>query len=71
MNSLLIAVHGLVVLADPTPAKEDVKAGWGAFFLFLALAAAVAVLGWSLVRHLRKAKENADAGVFGTDDKIE
>ena len=29
----------------------------------------VALLGWSLTRHLRKARDNADQGAFGPDDK--
>jgi predicted permease len=69
MNTLVIALHGFVALVDKTPADKDVKAGWGAFFVFLALAVAVAFLGWSLVRHLKKARLNADAGVFGSDEK--
>ena len=68
MNTLLIALHGLAVLADPTPADKDVKAGWGAFGIFLGLAVAVGLLCWSLVRHLKKTRANADAGIFGSDD---
>lgn len=66
MNTLLLVAH-LVSLADPVPADEDVKAGWGAFALFIGLAITVALLGWSLVRHLRKARTNRDAGVFGDE----
>ncbi|MET3961083.1 hypothetical protein ABIE44_001017 [Marmoricola sp. OAE513] len=65
MNSLLITLVGFVPLADPAPAADDVKAGWGAFAIFIALAIAVAFLGWSLTKHLKKAKLNADAGAFG------
>ena len=61
-------MHSVVLAADPTPADKDVKAGWPAFFIFLGLALAVAFLGWSLVRQLKKAKANADAGAFGEDD---
>ena len=64
MNAFLITVHSLVLAADPAPAAKDVKAGWGAFFIFLGLALAVAFLGWSLVRQLRKTQANADKGVF-------
>ena len=56
-------------VADETPKPEDVKAGWGAFALFIALAVAVALLGWSMSRHLRKARANADAGAFGPVDE--
>jgi hypothetical protein len=59
----------LVTLVDKTPAANDVKAGWGAFAIFLLLALAVAILGWSLTRHLRKAERNAEAGMFDPSDK--
>jgi hypothetical protein len=65
MNPLIL----LLPLADKVPAPNDVKAGWGAFGLFIALAVAVALLGWSLTRHLRKARENAELGVFDPGDK--
>jgi len=68
MNTLHTGLAGVAVLVDKTPATDDVKAGWGAFAVFLLLALAVAFLGWSLTRHLRKARANADAGVFGEDD---
>lgn len=68
MNTFVIALAGLVGSVDPTPAADDVKAGWGAFGIFLLMAAAVALLGWSLVRHLKKTQANAAAGVFGPED---
>ena len=55
----------LITLADKTPEPEDVKAGWTAFIIFLLLAAAVAVLGFSLVKQLRKAQAAKDAGAYG------
>ena len=64
MNAFVITLHSLVLAADPTPANKDVKAGWGAFWIFVGLAVAVALLGWSLVRHLKKTQANADKGVF-------
>jgi apolipoprotein N-acyltransferase len=67
MNSLVIALAGLVPLLDPAPADADVKAGWGAFGIFLGLVAATALLCWSMVRHLKKSKLNADAGAFGDE----
>lgn len=69
MNPLILLLPYLVSGADKVPAPEDVKAGWGAFAIFIALAVAVALLGWSLSRHLRKAKDNSDRGVFGTGDE--
>jgi hypothetical protein len=47
------------------PEPEDVKAGWLAFGLFLALCAAVVLLGFSLVKQLRKAQAAKDAGLYG------
>ena len=46
----------LITLTDPTPEPEEVKAGWTALIIFLLLAASVAVLGFSLVKQLRKAQ---------------
>jgi hypothetical protein len=66
MNSLLVA---LVSFADKSPQPEDVKAGWGAFTLFLLLVAAVVFLSFSLVKQLRKAQAAKDAGVY--DDPAE
>ena len=59
----------VVRVADQTPKDEDVKAGWTAFVLFLLLIAAVVVLGFSLVKQLRKAQAAEDAGVYGSDDE--
>ena len=55
--------------ADETPEDEDVKAGWTALVLFLLLIGAVVVLGFSLVKQLRKAQAAEDAGVYGSDDE--
>ena len=48
----------LVPFVDKTPADNDVVAGWGAFGLFLGLCVVVALLGWSLTRHLKVARAN-------------
>ncbi|MEO5653661.1 MAG: hypothetical protein ABIN79_07100 [Marmoricola sp.] len=70
MSVLLFLLPYLAVGVDPVPAPEDVKAGWGAFAVFIALGIAVALLGFSLFRHLRKARDNAEAGMFdGGDEK--
>ncbi len=66
MNALMYLAPLLTHGADKVPAPEDVKAGWLAFVVFLLLAVAVALLGISLARHLRKARDNADAGLFDT-----
>lgn len=54
----------ILTLADKTPEPNDVVAGWTAFAIFVLLVAAVALLGWSLVRQLRKAQAAKDAGVL-------
>ena len=61
MNALLVV---FVSFADKSPEPEDVKAGWGAFALFLLLIAAVVFLSFSLVKQLRKAQAAKDAGVY-------
>jgi hypothetical protein len=61
-------MYPLMVLlraADPVPKDKDVTAGWTAFAIFIGLCLAVAILGFSLVKHLRRANENAEKGVFG------
>ena len=62
MNFLAATV--LLLLADGTPEPKDVKAGWLAFGIFLALVAATALLCVSFVRQLRKAQAAKDAGVY-------
>ena len=57
----------LISLTDKTPEPEDVKAGWTALIIFLLLAASVAVLGFSLVKQLRKAQSAKDAGLYGDE----
>ena len=59
----------LTLLADPAPEPEDVTAGWTALIVFLLLIAAVAFLGFSLVKQLRKAQAAKDAGVFDDPDE--
>ena len=62
-------VPALVSGADKVPAPEDVKAGWVAFAVFIALAVAIVFLGISMNRHLRKTRDNAALGAFGPIDK--
>ena len=66
-------VTGLVtslvfLLAGGAPEPEDVKAGWTAFAIFLLLAVAVAFLGRSLFKQLRKAQAAQEAGVYDRDE---
>jgi hypothetical protein len=70
--AVLMPVAQLVLAAtDKKPDDEDVKAGWTAFVLFLLLIAAVVVLGFSLVKQLRKAQAAKDAGVYGDEPSDE
>ena len=64
-TSTLYAVVSLA--SGEGPAPEDVKAGWVALIIFLRLALAVAFLGWSLTKQLRKAQNAKDAGAYGDD----
>jgi hypothetical protein len=59
----------VVSLADQAPEDEDVKAGWTAFAIFIALIIAVALLGFSLVKQLRKAEKAEEAGLYDPSDK--
>jgi hypothetical protein len=59
----------VVSLADEVPEEEDVKAGWVAFAIFIGLIVAVAFLGFSLVKHLRRAQAAEEAGLYDPSDK--
>lgn len=64
MDTLLALVTLVAPLADKVPAPSDVKAGWVAFGVFIALCLAVAFLGFSLTKHLRRAQSSADRGAY-------
>lgn len=54
----------IVRAAETVPDDDDVVAGaWGAA-TFVGLLLALAVLGYSLNKHLRKAEANKQAGLF-------
>jgi hypothetical protein len=59
----------VVSLADEVPDEEDVKAGWLAFAIFIGLIVAVALLGFSLVKHLRRAQASEEAGRYDPSDR--
>jgi hypothetical protein len=60
MQSLALLVQAL----DPVPDDNSVKAGWGAFGVFLLLIIAVAFLCWSFAKQMRKVKAADEAGVY-------
>ena len=60
----MVADLSLAVLAA-APKDDDVVAGPLGFAIFIGLCIAVALLGWSLNKHLKKAGRAADEGVYG------
>ncbi|KRE93453.1 hypothetical protein ASG76_13405 [Nocardioides sp. Soil774] len=61
----------IIMLADdPTPKENDVVAGPLGFALWIFMILAVVVLGFSLVKQLRKAQAAKDAGLYG-DEPVE
>ena len=60
MQSLVLLVQAL----DPVPDDNSVKAGWGAFGVFLLLIIAVAFLCCSFAKQMRKVKAADEAGVY-------
>ncbi|MDR7252507.1 type III secretory pathway component EscV [Nocardioides sp. BE266] len=58
----------LITLADdPTPTDNEVVAGPLGFAIWIFLILAVVVLGFSLVKQLRKAQAAKDAGLYGDE----
>lgn len=67
--AVVVNASALLVEADEkAPADEDVVAGWTGFAVFAFLIVAVALLGWSLTRQLRKADRAEADGVYGTEE---
>ncbi|QZY28537.1 hypothetical protein [Nocardioides coralli] len=64
---MLMLLTTLLPMVEEGPEPEDVRAGWVAFAIFLLLIAAVVLLGFSLVKQLRKAQQAKDAGVYGDE----
>lgn len=57
----------IVLLDDPTPKPTEVKAGPLGFALWIFMIIAVVIIGFSLVKQLRKAQAAKDAGVYGDE----
>ena len=57
----------ITFLDDPTPTDDQVKAGPLGFALWIFMILAVVVIGFSLVKQLRRAQANKDAGLFGDE----
>ena len=57
----------LIVLLDTTPDPTEVKAGPLGFAVWIFMILAVVVIGFSLVKQLRKAQAAKDAGVYGDE----
>lgn len=68
--SLLSSFLDLSDISEPVPEDSEVKAGYVALFLWLGMAVAVALLGWSLVRQFRKTAVNKAKGVYGDKPTI-
>lgn len=63
----------MFLFAAPTqegPDPNDVVAGWGAFWLFMGLAAVVVFLLWHFTRQLRKVDAATKAGVLPTKAEV-
>ena len=73
MHLQIVASHVVPLISalatDPVPDDNDVKAGYVAFAIFIGLILAVAFLGWSLTKQLRKAQAAEDAGLYDPSDK--
>jgi hypothetical protein len=65
---MLGLASGLAALADKVPSEDQIGAGWIYAVVFVLLAGAVVFLGFSLSKHLRKARANAESGAFGHRD---
>lgn len=64
MHPLLVPFVITLSKLDPTPADEDIKAGYVALFLFLGMLVVVGLLGVSMARHLRQSEANRKAGLY-------
>ena len=68
-DALTLVADLAATVTDEVPEDEDVKAGWLAFAIFIGLIVAVALLGFSLVKHLRRAQASEEAGRYDPSDR--
>ena len=66
---VLTVLPQVLSFVDEVPEANDVKAGWVAFAIFIGLILAVAFLGYSLVKQLRKVDAAEEAGLYDPSDK--
>ena len=66
---VLTVLPQILAFVDDVPQDDDVKAGWIAFAIFIGLILAVAFLGFSLVKQLRKVDAAEEAGLYDPSDK--
>ena len=66
---VLTVLPQVLSFVDDVPEANDVKAGWVAFAIFIGLILAVAFLGWSLVKQLRKVDAAEEAGLYDPSDR--
>ena len=57
----------ILLVDDPTPEPTEVKAEPLAFAIWIFMILAVVAIGYFLVRQLRRAQANKDAGMFGDE----
>jgi hypothetical protein len=57
----------IVLVDDPTPTDNEVVAGPLGFAVWIFMILAVVVIGFSLVKQLRRAQAAKDAGLFGDE----
>jgi hypothetical protein len=61
----MLALVLQAVASDPVPSDNDVKAGWVAFWVVIALIVAVVFLLRSFTKQLKKVEKANDDGVYG------
>lgn len=54
----------------PIPEPEEVKAGYIGLLFWIGLIVAIGLLGWSLVRQLKRTQVAKQKGVYGEDRRI-